>query len=55
VPNVSVVTTTFEVDMDMVNHLTLPYFTFGADDTLRRHPALRPSDGPIVHPRKAKG
>jgi len=35
--------------------LTLPYLTFGADDTIRRRPALRPSDGSIAHPREAKG
>jgi len=37
------------------SYLTLPYLTFGADDTLRRHPALKPSGGPIAHSRKAKG
>jgi len=35
--------------------LTLPYLTFGADDTIRRRPALRPSGGSIAHPREAKG
>jgi len=33
----------------------LPYLTFGADDTLRRHSALKPSSGPIALPHKAKG
>jgi len=38
----------------MVTDLTLPYLTLGADDTLKRHPVLRPSGGSIAHARKAK-
>jgi len=36
-------------------YLTLPYLTFGANDTLRHRSVLRPSGGSIAHPHKAKG
>jgi len=36
-------------------YLTLPYLTFGANDTIRRRPALRPPGGSNAHPRKVKG
>jgi len=34
--------------------IVMNVLTFGADDTLRCHPALRTSGGSIAHPRKPK-